>query len=49
MSLFEGENMETQHKVASYRIDLYFYYYKLAIEINGNGHSYRNTDYEIKR
>ena len=31
MSLFVGE---------SYRIDLYLYYCKFAIEINGNGHSY---------
>ena len=31
-----------------YRIDLYFYHYKLAIEIDKNGHSDRNIDYEIK-
>ena len=49
MSSFEGENMETQYKVLSYRIDLYFHDYKLAIEIDGNGHSDRNIDYEIKR
>ena len=32
-----------------YRIDLYFNGYKLAIEIDENGHSNRNIDYEIKR
>ena len=30
-------------------MDLYFHDYKLAIEINENGHSERNIDYEIKR
>ena len=30
---FEGEDMETQYNVLSYRIDLYFHDYKLAIEI----------------
>ena len=43
MSSFEEENMQTQYKVLSYRIDLYFY------EINENGHIDRNIDYEIKR
>ena len=34
-----------------YRIDLYFYDYKLTIDINGNGNgcSDRNIDFEIKR
>ena len=49
MSLFEGENMLTQCNVWRYRIHLYFHDYKLAIEIDENGHSDRNTDYEIKR
>ena len=49
MSSFEGENMKTQYNVLSYRIDLYFHDYKLAIEINENGHGDRNIDYEIKR
>ena len=30
-------------------MDLYFHDYKLAIEINENGQSERNIDYEIKR
>ena len=49
MSLFEGGNMKTQYNVLSFRIDLYFNDYRLAIEINENGHSDRNIDYEIKR
>ena len=49
MSLFEGENMQTQYKVSSYRIDLYFHDYKFAVEIDENGLSSRNTDYKIKR
>ena len=42
MSSFEGENMLTQCNVLSYRIHLYFHGYKLAIEIDENGHSDRN-------
>ena len=49
MSSFEGENMQTQYNVLSDRIDLYFHDYKLAIEIDENGHNHRNIDYEIKR
>ena len=49
MSSIEGENMQTQYNVLSYRIDLYFHDYKLAIEIDENGHSGRIIDYEIKR
>ena len=29
---FEGEDMQTQYSVLSYRIDLYFHKYKLAIK-----------------
>ena len=47
MSSFE--NMQTQYKVLSYRIDLYFHDYKLAIEIDQNEHSNRSIDSEIKR
>ena len=46
---FEGENMETQYSVLGYRIDLYFHEYKIAIEIDQNGHSNRNIYNEIKR
>ena len=41
--------MQTQYNVLDYRIDLYFYEYKLAVEIGENGHSGRDIDYEIKR
>ena len=46
---FEGENMQTKYKVVSYKVDLYFHDYKLAIEVDENGLSDRNIDYEIKR
>ena len=49
ISSFEGENMQTQCNVLNDRIDLYFYDYKLAIELDENGHSDRNIDYEIKQ
>ena len=48
-SSFEEENMQTQYNVLGYRIDLYYHDYKFAIEIDNNGHSNRNIDYEIKR
>ena len=48
MSSFEGENMQTQYNVLGYKIDLCFHDYKLAIEIDENGHSERNIDYKIK-
>ena len=41
--------MQTQYKVLSYRIDLYFHDYKLAIEIDENAHSDRNIDYERQK
>ena len=46
VSSFEGKNMQTQFNVLGYRIDLYFHDYKLAIEIDEDGHSDRNIDYE---
>ena len=49
MNSFEGENMQTQYNVLSYRIDSYFLDYKLAIEIDENGHRDRNIDNEMKR
>ena len=48
MSSFEAGNMQTQYTALCYRIDLYFHDYKLAIEIDENGHSDINFDYEIK-
>ena len=46
---FEGENMQTQYSVLSYRIDLYFHKYKLAIEVDELGHADRNINNEIER
>ena len=49
MDAFEGENMQAQYSVLGYRIDLYFYDYKLAIEVDEKGHKAKNIDHEIKR
>ena len=46
---FEGEDMQTQYSVLSYRIDLYFHKYKLAIEVDELGHADRNINNEIER
>ena len=40
--------MQTQYNVLSYRIDLYFHDYKLAIEIAKKEHNDKDVDYEIK-
>ena len=48
LSSFEEENMQALY-VLGYRIDLYFHDYNLTIEIDENGHSKRNMDYETKR
>ena len=41
--------METQYSVLNYKIDLYFYEYKLAVEIDENNHQGRNENYEKQR
>ena len=46
---FEGENMQTEHSVLGYKIDLYFHEYKLPIEIDELGHNDRSIHYEIQR
>ena len=46
---FEGGNTETQYYVLTYKIDLYFHDYKLAIEVDEKKHKDRRIDYEIKR
>ena len=46
---FKGEDVRIQYTVLGYRIDLYFYEYKLAIEIDELGHNDKSTDYETKR
>ena len=40
--------METQYTVLNYRIYIYFYEYKLAIQVDELGHNDRNIDYEIQ-
>ena len=47
--VFEGEDMQTQYSVLGYRIDLFLYKYKLAIEVDELGHSDRNINNEIER
>ena len=49
MDAFEGENTQTRYSVLGYSSDLYFHYYKLAIEVDEKGHRDRNIDHEIKR
>ena len=49
METFEGENMETQCSVLTYRVYLYFHDYKLAIEIDEKGHKDRNEDDKKQR
>ena len=46
---FEGENTQTQYSVLGYRIDLYFYEYKIAIEVDELGHTNRNITNKIER
>ena len=46
---FEGEDMQTQYTVLSYRIDLYFHKYKLAVDVDELGHNERNIGHEIQR
>ena len=48
MTLFATEEIILQH-VLGYRIDAYFSKYKLAIEVDEQGHKDRNIDYEIQR
>ena len=48
-TLFEGENMQTQYSMLGYRIDLYFYDYKLALEIDKNDHDDRDLEYVKKK
>ena len=46
---FEGENLQTQHSVLGYRIDLYFHKYKLAIEVDELVDTDKNINNEIER
>ena len=49
MKIFSGEEIVLQHSVLSYRIDLYFTKYKLAIEVDERNHCDRNEDEEEER
>ena len=46
METFEGENMETQNSFLTYRVNLYFHDYKLAIKVDEKEHKDRNKNYE---
>ena len=49
MTLFAAEEIILQHNILGYRTDAYFPKYKLAIEVDEQGHNDRDIDYEIKR
>ena len=49
VTLFAAEELILQHNLLGYRIDAYFLKYKLAIEVDEQGHNDRDIDYEIKR
>ena len=49
MTLFASEEIILQHNVLGYRIDPYFSKYKLAIELDEQGHKDRNIGHEIQR
>ena len=49
MTIFVAEEIILQHNVLGYRIEAYFPKYKLAIEIDEQGHNDRDIDYEIER
>ena len=46
---FEGKNVQTHYKVLGHEIDIYFHDYKLAVEIGGKDHQYRDICREIER
>ena len=49
VTLFVAEEIILQHNVLGYRNDAYFSKYKLAIEVDEQGHKGRNIDYEIQK
>ena len=46
---FLREEMYQQYSVSSYKIDLYFVKYKLAVEIDEHGHKERDSEKELSR
>ena len=49
VTVFAVEEIIPEHNVLGYRIDAYFLKYKLAIEVDEQGHNDRDIDYEIER
>ena len=49
VTIFAVEEIILQHNVLGYRIDAYFPNYRLAIEIDEQGHNDRDIDYETER
>ena len=49
VTVFAVEEIILQHNVLGYRIDAYFFKYKLAIEVDEQGHNDRDMDYKIER
>ena len=49
VTLFSSEKIILKYNVLSYRIDAYFPKYKLALDVDDQGHNYKDFDYEIRR
>ena len=49
VTVFEVEEIILQHNVLGYRIDAYFFKFKLAKEVDEQGHNDKDIDYEIER
>ena len=49
VTVFAVGEIILQHNVLGYRIDAYFFKYKLAIEVDERGRNDRDIDYEIER
>ena len=46
---FEGENIQTHHRVLGYEFDIYFHDYKLVVEIDEYNHEDRDIGCETER
>ena len=49
VTVFEAEEIILKDNVLGYRTNAYFFKYKLAIEVDEQGHNDRDIDYEIER
>ena len=47
--LSKEKNFQSQHSESGYKIDLYFWKYKIAIEVDEYGHSYRDNYCKTER